>query len=223
MKAAGASEQEFTALVAEKACGLAANLTDGKGEGAALAIARRVSRWTWNDYRVPKSKVRSTADDAALAARRADGAKTVSAARKQRSETLIVHAAMQLQREGGPVTQVAVLARVKAVGVTSERTVRRHWPSALEALAAMRSPDIRPSSVKKDPSSFSAITERSLSSESIPVLPQAYPSKSSGFVPVHLRPRLPVPAFLLRQPASPVVVDDVLPQLAYVEEEPEPS
>ncbi len=156
VKAAGGTEQEFGGLVAAEACGLASRMTGGfKGERAALAVAKRVSRWTWNDYRIPQARLRSTADDAALAARRADGARIVSASRKEKSAQVILNAALQIRREGLTLTQVAVLARVKAHGVTNEKTVRRHWPAVLETLADMREPDIQPLSVKRIQPRFS--------------------------------------------------------------------
>ena len=159
---------------------------------------------------MPKKKARKTSSHDELTQVRADAGRKGAATRKLRSEDIIVAAALKLAAEGTKVTQVAVLAAVKDAGVTAVKTVARHWKTVtLELQKRAGNRTVTEVYVKKDPSIFSAQIERSSSSESIPTSPQASPSKSSGFVPVPLRPRLPVPAFLVRKPPSPVAANTV--------------
>ena len=81
---------------------------------------------------------RVTRDDADLSARQAEAARATAAARGARSARVVADAAVLLSAGGPAPTQAAVLAVVMASGVTSERTVRRHWPAALAAVERSR-------------------------------------------------------------------------------------
>jgi hypothetical protein len=135
-RAAGGGEQEFAAMVALEAYrSMTALGGSGRGsERTALATAEKVSRWTWQVYkgRLPK---RVTTSSVELAAAHAAGGRKAAAHRKAHSERTIVTTALQLAKtDGRPPTQASVLAAVTKLGVTSERTVRRHWQAVQAAL-----------------------------------------------------------------------------------------
>lgn len=79
-------------------------------------------------------RARATADATHLAERHAVGGRIVAAARRDRSSSVIFAAVERLAVKGKRPTQTAVLAVVAGQGVTSERTIRRHWPFVLAAL-----------------------------------------------------------------------------------------
>jgi len=88
--------------------------------------------------KVARPRRRQTRDDADLSARQAEAARATAAARGARSASAIAEAAVLLAAGGAPPTQAVVLAAVRDKGVTSERTVRRHWPAAIAAVERSR-------------------------------------------------------------------------------------
>jgi hypothetical protein len=139
---AGVSEQEFAALVTLQACELAGRMTGdtARSERPANAVARTVSAWTWNKFRGRKP-VRVTKNDEELARRLSAGGRVagrrVAEARKEKGRAAIVAAAVRLAGDlGRRPTQAEVLAEARKPGITSEKTIRRHWPAVTEALAA---------------------------------------------------------------------------------------
>ena len=103
-------------------------------------MARTVAGWTWNKYR-GRAPRRKTADDVELIGRRAAagrvGGPAGAATRATRSQQAIVSAAVRLAEiHGRRPTQAEVLAAARGPGCTNEKTIRRHWPAVLDALAA---------------------------------------------------------------------------------------
>ena len=202
VRAAGGAEEEFAVLVAEEACRLAGALTGDarRAEPVALATAAKVARWTWHIYRAPAS-ARVTADAAELAGRHAEGGRKAAARRRARSEEVIVAAALGLaERLGRAPTQVEVLAAVASAGIRGEKTIRRHWDAVRSAMAGreqMRTEaDHRSDAVphvKKGPAA------------SAQAKPPSFPPRPPAFLVSSgtLRPRLPVPAFLVRANPAP--------------------
>lgn len=184
LKAIGCREDEFNVVVAEEACRMAAELTGdaAKSEPAALSLAARVARWTWNVYRAPQPKGRKLAGDE-LKAALAEGGRKVCSARKGASFEVIGWGAQAVLAEGGKLRQAAVLDLVRPHGVTSLKTVGRHWDAVRLALAENRT--FATPSVKKDPPVLAGPCE------GLPLPPMP------GYLPGEfVRMRSPPPAFL---------------------------
>ena len=139
LRAAGGERAEFDILVADEAYRFGAALAGdaARSEAVALRTARTVSEWTWNVYRAPERK-RAPMSGKALADAKAQGGRVVAERRRARSEDVIVAAAVRLAETGEVPTQAEVLAAVAEAGIRGEKTIRRHWPAVLEAVACQQ-------------------------------------------------------------------------------------
>lgn len=157
-------------------------------ERTACATAARIAAWTWEHAgRQPGRTPCATPEE--RKARQAAGGRTGAATRRAGSEAVIVAAALHLRAESGQQpTQAAVVA---ACG-RGERTVRRHWPAVLEALAQADpapagEPAIQSADDKKGAAATAALNR---------------PPSFSGSQPL---PRLPLPSPFLLPPSIPGV------------------
>lgn len=204
MRAAGAGEAGFADMVAREACRMAAALAGDsrKPDRAALKLAAKVAHWTWNTYRAPAPRVASLTP-ANLKAALAKGGQMACAARKDASFEAVAWAASVVVARDGRLRQAAVLELVRPYGITSLRTLGRHWAEVRLAL--------KDGNRTFDPPSARRVSVvRGGADEPRPAPPP--PAFLRGGNP---RPRPPLPFFLLPKAVSARVSEGVIPSIPF--------
>ncbi len=144
-KTSGSEESAFAALVADKACAIAGDITGdaAASEPSALRAAKAVSHWTWHVYRIPRLKA-GPLPTVEIAVRQSSGAKLAAERKTGRTRELVTVAAKTIAVDGKALTQADTLRMLKSNGHDiTERTVRRHWPEVLRSFPRGSSPHSR--------------------------------------------------------------------------------
>jgi hypothetical protein len=186
-RAEGFDEIEFGARVADEACRIAGDVTGGNSGArpAALRLAAAVTRWTGNVYRMPVPKPPKLSPNG-LHAARARGGKMACAARKDASFELIGWAAATIVAAGGRLRQAAVLDLIRPHGITSIKTVGRHWKAIRLVIGSGTRVFAGPSAERQ------LLLRRWANTASYPVMPACLSRDPAT-------PRPPPPAFLSRR------------------------
>ncbi len=151
-KASDSTEADFAQAVEDMAMEMATRMTGDAeaSEPAAIRAAKSVSRWTWNEYRIPGA-ARAPMPAEEIQAKQSAAAKATSEARRDRMRDLVVSTALGMVADGVLPLKVRVAeAIVAGGGQVDVRTVRRHWNAVEAAQQAAGEEDIRSLSVKEN-------------------------------------------------------------------------
>ena len=139
LRAAGLGEADFAAHVARQGQTITTGMTGDaiRSESGILRLAAKVSHWTWNVYRSAAQELPKLSTDELHTVRAACGRK-VSDARRDASFEKIGWVVSKIIATGQKPKQAAVLGLVRPYGITSLKTVSRHWKAVRLAVAANR-------------------------------------------------------------------------------------